>query len=512
MNIPRDSRRSVVRPCRCCLSRSSHRLVLALCAMVSSGLSGTRLNAQTNEPTRSAKRPPNIVLLVADDLGYGELGCQGNRQIPTPHIDSIAKNGIRFTDGYVTAAFCSASRAGLLTGRYQTRFGYEFNPIGAKNEDPAAGLPVAEQTLADVLVDSGYVTGLVGKWHLGGTANYNPLRRGFDEFFGFLHEGHYFVPPPYRGTESWLRRKVLPGGGSGRWTSTDGRLTYSTHMGSGEPDYDADNPIYRAGQPVEEREYLTDAFTREAADFVDRNSDRPFFLYLAYNAVHSPMQGADKYMQKFSHIEDIQRRIFAAMLSNLDDSVGSVLGKLREKNLEENTLVFFISDNGGPTKELTSSNLPLRDGKGSVYEGGIRVPFLAQWKGTWPAGKEFRQPVVSLDVFATAAALSNAQLDRRKVYDGVNLSPFIADEKTGPVHDRLFWRMGNRTAMRVGDWKLLRNPQGRTGLDWELYNLATDQSEQKNQAAAQPTKLTEMIASWEKLNGQMIAPVWSPSP
>jgi arylsulfatase B len=460
------------------------------------------------EPQKSGKRLPNIVLLLADDLGYGELGCQGNPQIPTPHIDSIAKNGVRFTQGYVSAAFCSASRAGLLTGRYQTRFGYEFNPIGAKNEDPQAGLPVGEKTLADVLVDAGYVTGLIGKWHLGGTAKYNPIRRGFDEFFGFLHEGHYFVPPPYREVSTWLRRRVLPGGGSGRWTSRDGRLTFSTHMGYTEPDYDADNPIYRAGQPVEEHEYLTDAFTREAVDFIDRNSDKPFFLYLAYNAVHSPLQGADKYMRKFAHIKDIQRRIFAAMLANLDDSVGSVMSKLRQTGLEENTLVFFISDNGGPTKELTSSNLPLRDGKGSVYEGGIRVPFLAQWKGTLPAASVYKKPVLSLDVFATAVALSNATTDRRKVYDGVNLMPFLLGKNAATPHEKLFWRMGKRTALRSGDWKLLKNPRGKQGRDWELYDLATDLAEQNDLAAKNPKQRDKMIASWEKLNSEMIEPVW----
>ena len=176
-------------------------------------------------------RQPNIVLLVADDLGYGELGCQGNQQIPTPNIDAIAEQGVRFTNGYVTAAFCAASRAGLLTGRYQTRFGFEFNPIGASNEDPKAGLPVSEPTLADALHDVGYTTALIGKWHLGGTAHYHPQRRGFDEFFGFLHEGHYFVQPPYSGVSTMLRRKALPGNATGRWVSSDERLVYSTHMG-----------------------------------------------------------------------------------------------------------------------------------------------------------------------------------------------------------------------------------------------------------------------------------------
>ncbi|MCZ6672105.1 MAG: sulfatase [Verrucomicrobia bacterium] len=460
---------------------------------------------------QAADKLPNIVLLVADDLGYGELGCQGNPQIPTPNIDSLAEHGIRFTQGYVTAPFCSASRAGLMTGRYQTRFGYEFNPIGAKNEDPNAGLPVGETTIADVLVNAGYVTGIFGKWHLGGTAKYNPIRRGFDEFFGFLHEGHYFVPQPYQDhTTTWLRRKVLPGGGEGRWISEDGKLIYSTHMGNTEPDYDADNPIYRDGQPVVETEYLTDAFTREAVSFIDRQADKPFFLYVPYNAVHSPMQGADPYMEKFAHIEDIQRRIFAAMLANLDDSVGTILAKLREEGLEENTLIFFISDNGGPTRELTSSNLPLRDGKGSVYEGGNRVPFMVQWKGKLPAGSVYKNPVISLDIFSTAAAIANAQVDKHKRIDGVNLIPFLTGEKKGRPHDQLFWRIGSRAAIRVGDWKLLRNPRRGQGDDWELYNLAKDISEENDLAAKNPKKFKEMIAAWESMNAEMIDPVWSP--
>jgi arylsulfatase A-like enzyme len=242
----------------------------------------------------SEERSPNVILIIADDLGYGELSCQDpSTDVPTPHIDSIAKNGVRMTDGYVSAPFCAASRAGLITGKYQTRFGFEFNPIGARNEDPDAGLPKPEKTLADHLRDrAGYTTAMIGKWHLGGTAHYNPIRRGFDEFYGFLHEGHYFRPAPYEGMTTWLRRKMLPGGESGRWISEDGRLIYSTHMGHNEPDYDADNPIFRNGQPIEEPENLTDAFTREAVQFIERCGDeRPFFLYLAYNAVHSPPPG-----------------------------------------------------------------------------------------------------------------------------------------------------------------------------------------------------------------------------
>jgi arylsulfatase A-like enzyme len=456
----------------------------------------------------AAERLPNIVVLLADDLGYGETGCQGNTEIPTPHIDSIASSGVRFTQGYVTAPFCSASRAGLLTGRYQTRFGYEFNPIGAKNEEPGAGLPTGEKTLADVLVNSGYVTGLVGKWHLGGTAPYNPIRRGFDEFFGFLHEGHYFVAPPYAHATTWMRRKVLPGGGSGRWTASDGRTIYSTHMGYTEPDYDADNPIYRGGQPVVENEYLTDAFTREAVDFIDRNADRPFFLYLAYNAVHSPLQGADPYMEKFAGIPDIQRRIFAAMLANLDDSVGTVLMKLREEELENDTIVFFLSDNGGPTRELTSSNLPLRGEKGSMYEGGLRVPFMVQWPGEIPAGKVYSAPVSSLDIFATATAVGRSAWPPEK-QDGVNLIPYLQGTHTKRPHEELFWRTGNRSAIRVGDWKLVGNRRQKSTVS-ELFDLGSDFAEKTNLAEAQPDRLRKMNAAWERWNRQMIEPVWTP--
>jgi arylsulfatase B len=402
-----------------------------------------------------------------------------------------------------------------MTGRYQTRFGYEFNPTGHHNEDPKAGLPVSEVTLAQHLHDAGYTTALFGKWHLGGRAPYHPYRRGFDEFFGFMHEGHYFVPPPYRQVTTMLRRKTLPNGtkgtrGNDRWTSADGRLIYSTHMGSNEPAYDANNPILRGGQPVEETEYLTDALTREAVDFIRRSKDRPFFLYLAYNAVHSPLQGADVYMQRFSHIKDIHRRIFAAMLANLDDSVGEVLDALQKHGLEENTLVFFVSDNGGPTRELTSSNLPLRGGKGDVFEGGIRVPFMVKWPGSLPAGKTDRRPVISLDIFATAAAVAKAPIPARRKIDGVNLIPFLTGIEPGRPHDVLFWRINRKAAVRVGDWKLLRNPRRGTDAKWQLYNLADDLSETRDLAAAQPDKTRELTRQWDLLNQQMIDPIWKP--
>jgi arylsulfatase B len=304
-----------------------------------------------------------------------------------------------------------------------------------------------------------------------------------------------------------LRRKTLPGGLTGRWIGDKG-LIYTDHMGRNEPDYDADNPITRGGQPVVETEYLTDALTREAVEFIDRHDDKPFFLYLAYNAVHSPLQGADTYMEKFSHIEDIHRRIFAAMLANMDDSVGAVMEQLRKSGLEENTLVFFLSDNGGPTRELTSSNLPLRGEKGQMYEGAIRVPFMAQWKGRLPSGQVYDKPVSSMDIFATASAIAGAKTSKQ--VEGVDLIPFLTGEDNGRPHQTLYWRQGGRTALRHGDWKLVR--MGKKfepgNAKWELYDLSMDISEETNLTTSHPERLVELVQLWEKMNAEMSEPLF----
>jgi arylsulfatase B len=252
----------------------------------------------------AAERPPNIVILVADDLGYGELGCQGNPQIPTPQIDSLAAGGVRCSQGYVTAPVCCPSRAAMMTGRYQTRFGHELNAIGKQNKEPHVGLPQSETTLADVLRPAGYATACIGKWHLGGTEKFYPQQRGFDAFFGFLHEGHTFAPPHFPGLISHLRRV--------------------------EPPYDDDNHLLRGSAPIDEEAYLTEALSREATGFIDNNRERPFLLYVPFNAVHSPMQTTPKYFDRFENIQDVHRRVFAAMLSSLDDAVGAILTKLRQ--------------------------------------------------------------------------------------------------------------------------------------------------------------------------------------
>ncbi len=462
------------------------------------GVLGLPAAVRAARAATTRRRRPNIVVLFADDLGYGELGCQGNKQIPTPHIDSIAANGVRFTDGYVTAPYCSPSRAGMMSGRYQHRFGYTINVMPHVKGGTADGLPRSETTLGEYLQGCRYATGAIGKWHLGASEALNPVNNGFDYFYGFAHEGHYFVPKPYSGVTTLLRKKPLPDGAKGRWTSPDGKMLYHDILGN-EPLYDLHNPILRGLKVVDEKRYLTDALTDEATGFIEKNKDRPFLLYLAYNAVHSPLQGADEYMKKMSGIKDIHRRIFAAMLANLDDSVGAVLKTIRRCKLEEDTLIFFLSDNGGPTKELTSSNLPLRGGKGSLTEGGVRVPFMVQWKGKLPAGKVYQRPVSSLDIYATAAAAAGRPAAADKT-DGVDLIPYLTGRTKGDPHAHLYWRRRGSVAFRAGDWKILKERQKSP---WRLYHLTEDISESKDLSKKHPKKLKELLTRCKEFQREL---------
>ena len=303
-----------------------------------------------------------------------------------------------------------------------------------------------------------------------------------------------------------LRRRVLPDGGQGRWTAPDGRTIWNTHLANFEPDYDADNPILRNSQPVNEPGNLTDAFTREAEAYITAHKAQPFFLYLAYNAVHSPLQGADAYLAKFAGIADIHRRIFAAMLAQLDDGVGRVLARLRAEGLEERTLIVFLSDNGGPTRELTSSNRPLRGEKGQLFEGGIRVPLIVRWQGTVPAGVTESRMVSSLDLFPTAVTATGAKPAAN--LDGVDLLPYLRKTDATPIHRRLYWRVTPQAALRAGDWKIHR---GRNDTTWQLFNLAEDVGEERDLAAAQPAKVAELEAMWRELDQQMVTARWMPN-
>ena len=405
---------------------------------------------------------PNIVIIFVDDLGYADLGCQGSADLKTPSIDSLAETGVRFTNGYVTAPVCSPSRAGLITGRYQQRFGHEFNPGSEQHASPEFGLPLSETTLAQLLKNRGYATGYIGKWHLGYQPEHHPQERGFDEFFGFLGGGHTYFP--------WL----------------------SEH-----------SSIMRGTEPVEENTYLTDAFTREAVTYIQNHHQHPFFLYLSYNAVHAPLQAILKYVNRFPGIEDTDRRKFAAMMAAVDDGVGAILENLRELDIEENTLIFLLSDNGGPTPETTSKNDPLRGFKGSVYEGGIRIPFLVHWKGHIPSGQIIDHPVSSLDILPTAISAAEGSSYQDEAVDGADLLPLLSGETSEPPHETLFWRYGYRLAVRNQQWKLLYNHS----VEPELYNLDTDIGETTNLVAEQPDIVDLLRTALQQWNEELIDPL-----
>lgn len=417
-----------------------------------------------------AAEPPNVVIIVGDDMGYADVGFHGCQDIPTPHLDALAAAGVRCANGYVSGPYCSPTRAGLLTGRYQTRFGHEFNPGGS----PDQGLPLSETTMADRLRAAGYKTGIVGKWHLGAADERHPNARGFDEFFGFIGGAHDY----------------LPGKGA---------------------------PIFRNREQVEESEYLTDAFGREAVAFIDRHQDEPFFLYLAFNAVHTPLEAQKERLAKFGAIADPKRRKYAAMMSAMDDAIGEVLAKLDADELSDNTLVFFISDNGGPTMATTATNgsinAPLRGSKRTTLEGGVRVPFLVKWPGKLPAGKVYEQPVIQLDATRTALTAAGVDTASDEQLEGVDLLPYLAGENSDPPHEALFWRFGPQMAVRQGDWKLVKYDPvvdgGKKGAtDARLYNLAEDISEEDNVIAEEPEKAKELQAAWDEWNKSNVPPLW----
>src|SRR5688572_17383640 len=424
----------------------------------------------------AAADKPNIIVIVADDLGYGDVGAQGCTDIPTPHIDSLARDGVRCSQGYVSAPQCSPTRAGLLTGRYQQRFGHEHN-----RSYPDSAMPLTEKTIADRLKAAGYATGLVGKWHLGSDDRHHPMSRGFDFFLGFLGGGNPFLPDPKTGT--------VP-------------------------------RVMRNKEPAHEKEYLTEAFGREAAAFVERHKSEPFFLYVAFNAPHLPLEATPKYLERFKSIPDEPRRTCAAMISAMDDAVGVLLAKLKSTNLDDDTLVIFISDNGGPTQQNGSRNTPLTGVKGEVHEGGIRTPFLVRWTGRLPAGKTYDPPVIQLDICATALAIAGLPVPGDAKFDGVNLLPYFAREKSGDPHEVLYWRFtfppnrpeSPRWAIRQGDWKLLSDvdphdakarPFDRTT---KLINLATDPGEATDLSARHADKAKALEAAWKKWNAELVTP------
>jgi arylsulfatase A-like enzyme len=414
----------------------------------------------------AAAEKPNIFVIVADDLGYADVAFnpQHPREITTPHLEALAKQSVICRQGYVSGHVCSPTRAGLMTGRYQQRLGlYTGGEAGS-------GLPLSETIFPQFLKPAGYVTGQFGKWHLGPTLQWSPAHRGFDEVFGFLG----------RGAHDYFKLD------------------------------DPDDPIYRGTEVVKETGYLTDRLGEETSAFISRHKAQPFFAYVAFNAVHAPLQAPPEEIAKFS-TDNKDRDALLAMGKRLDDAIGNIVAALKREGVWESTLIFFISDNGGPLAQ-TANNTPLRGGKHQDYEGGIRVPFLVCWPGQLTPG-ESHAIVTSLDILPTALAAAGVAAPTDKPLDGLNLLPLLQGEST-PQPRNLFWCSGGDEgwwAVRSSDWKLVGQRD-----KIELFDLARDVSESNDLAKSMPDKLAELTKLHDAWLAEMLKPVkagekkWTP--
>jgi arylsulfatase A-like enzyme len=425
----------------------------------------------------SSDNAPNIIVIISDDQGYADVGFHGSKEIFTPNIDRIASNGVVFSQGYVSYAVCSPSRAGLITGKYQNRFGYTRNILLAP-KDSLMGLPLSEQTLPDVLNNVDYKTKAIGKWHLGAHESLIPERRGFDEFFGFIIGGHRYFPEDLTLNDLTEARRQM-----------DGYITR----------------IYDNGKRIDTKKYLTEELSDNAVQFIEDNSDDPFFLYLSYNAPHTPLQATKRDLERNNHIEIEKRRTYAAMVSSMDDGIGLILDKLEEKKISENTIVIFFSDNGGVEWYNFSDNGILRGIKGDFFEGGIRVPFTMQWPKKIKPGIIYDKPIIALDVFATVASAASAEKYIRNDIDGVDLLPYINGEKSGMPHEYLYWQNPDKDIDVVRDdrYKYLRIKG-----DEYIFDLKNDISEETNIIdSSKPIydRLKSQFKEWEK---DMIDPVF----
>jgi arylsulfatase A-like enzyme len=462
--------------------------------------------AEARSPTDPASRP-NLLVIVADDLGSGDVSAYGG-DIATPSIDALAGGGIRFTDGYVTAPVCNPSRAALMTGRYQQRWGQEENEQTATPEGaPRGSLPQSETTLGTALRALGYRTGAIGKWHLGMQPGYHPLDRGFEEFFG-MASGTSYVDRAWPGVHAFDEL--------GKFDASEPPLDENALR---------DSPrrgLVRGREPAPRERYVTEQLAEEAVAFIDRHRAEPFFLYLSFNAPHAPLETTDAYYQRFPQFADERKRVYAAMISALDDGIGRVLARVREAGVENDTLVVLVSDNGAA--EYVDSdgrrNAPLAGHKRTLYEGGVRLPFMVRWPARLPSGKTYSQPVSTLDLMptllaaagppATAAASPSAPAagaPPARALDGVDLLPFLTGERKGAPHDALFWRTSGNAAVRKGDWKLLIAREETTGKEIvRLYDLSRDPGETSDLAAKKPAVVAELRALWAKWNEGLTEP------
>lgn len=433
----------------------------------------------------SAASPLNVVMIVADDMGFADTGITGLKDFETPHIDSIAKDGMFCSRAYVSCAVCSPSRAGFLTGRYQQRFGHEHNGGGPL----PFGLPLSQKTMGDHFKAAGYVTGAIGKWHLGESEEQHPLSRGFDEFVGHLGGGHAYLPK----------------------AGADNKGKSDEHGGK----------ILDGRKPAVWNEYLTTYFGNRAVDFIDRHAKEPFFLYLAFNAPHTPLQARESDLAKVASIQDDRRRKYAAMMLALDESIGKVLEEIKSKGLEQNTVIVFFSDNGGPQSGDPSCNgsinLPYRAGKAQYFDGGIHVPMFIKYPGVLPAGSRYDKMISSLDLLPTLMSAAGKKPIEGVNLDGKDLLSYLKGENKDHPHEQLFWRTGAGIAVIEGDYKMviprremgLPNNAERPDLSKAmLYKIADDKSEKRDLALSDPARLQALIKTWQGWESTLATPLW----
>ncbi len=428
------------------------------------------LNSCVNNPSNNntaaltitkEKKKPNIIVIVIDDAGYVDFGFMGSKDLETPNIDNLAKDGVFFTDAHVSATVCAPSRAGLITGKYQQRFGFEANGTGDTTSGDI-GLSDNVVTIADVFQKNNYKTIAIGKWHLGATPTDHPNKRGFDEFYGFLGGGRSYFPINNPSKEHMLQQN---------------------------------------GKRVKFDAYLTDVLGDRSVGFVEENKDQPFFMYLAYNAVHTPMEAKKEDLLKY---KNHPRKCLAAMTWSLDDNIGKLRNKLKALNILDNTLIYFISDNGGAHNNSSKTG-PLKGWKGNKFEGGHRVPFIVSWPDKIKGNQKFSGLTSSLDIFTTSLAAAQINKKDDLALDGINLLPYLLNEKSGNPHEQLYWRKLDEAGARIGDHKLIRLKN----FGSVMYNLSSDIGEINNLATKDTitfNSLSKKLSVWES---NMSAPLWA---
>ncbi len=436
---------------------------------------------------KNETKNPNILLVLCDDLGYADVGFNGSKDITTPELDNLANNGVVFTSAYVAHPFCGPSRASLLTGRYSQVIGTPFNlhSNSSKNNDDNMGVPLKEIFMSKVLQNSGYYTSAIGKWHLGAAPKFHPNNRGFDNYYGFLGGGHNYFPEQYQ--------KI-----------------YEKQLKEGNKNIrDYYLPLEHNNKEVKETEYITDALSREAVNDIKlaAKKEKPFFMYLAYNAPHVPLEAKEEDLKKFAHIKDKDRRTYAAMVYAVDRGIGNIVKALKETNQYDNTLIVFLSDNGG-NFDHGANNYPLKGTKGDAWEGGYRVPMFFHWPNKIAKGKKFDYPVSSLDLYPTFAALAKSQLPNGKILDGKDIMPNVL-EGTEPYKDEMIYCLRYRhghcdVGARQGDWKITR-----VGNEpWKLTNITTDIGEKRNMGGRYPERLEAMVSKTKEWTQSFITPLW----